>query len=175
MLMCLQNASRKHDCVESSIWEAIQTYPEIRRDKLQGSKILWLLQRCRNNFWPLWVRIFICNRASTITWTFTFLFNCFKILLYSMINNSISVRLYFSVSISGAESPKAPAPLGMESGAILTHRLPLPPCLIINMPHRMLDYISKGPKTRLDMLAGQLEWKTPTKGCKWIFSRPQGQ
>ena len=23
----------------------------------------------------------------------------------------------------------------------------------------MLDYISKGPKTRLDMLAGQLEWK----------------
>ena len=81
----------------------------------------------------------------------------FKILLYSMINNSISVRLYFSVSISGAESPKAPAPLGMESGAILTHRLPLPPCLIINMPDRMLDYISKGPKTRLDMLAGQLE------------------
>ena len=74
-----------------------------------------------------------------------------------MINNSISVRLYFSVSISGAESPKAPATLGMESGAILTHRLPLPPCLITNMPHRMLDYISKGPKTRLDMLAGQLE------------------
>ena len=75
-----------------------------------------------------------------------------------MINNSISVRLYFSVSMSGAESPKAPAPLGMESGAILTHRLPLPPCLIINMlDHDMLDYISEGPKTRLDMLAGQLE------------------
>ena len=41
-----------------------------------------------------------------------------KILLYSMINKSMSVRLHFSVSISGAESPKAPVPLGMESGAI---------------------------------------------------------
>ena len=78
-----------------------------------------------------------------------------------MINNSISVRLYFSVSISGAESPKAPAPLGMESGAILTHRLPLPPCLIINMPHRMLDYISKGPKNRLGWLGSWSEKHQP--------------
>ena len=40
-----------------------------------------------------------------------------------MINKSISVWLYISVSISGAESPKAPVPLGMESGAIFDSQI----------------------------------------------------
>ena len=40
-----------------------------------------------------------------------------------MMNKSISVRLYFSVSISGAESPKTPVPLGMESGAIFDSQI----------------------------------------------------
>ena len=35
----------------------------------------------------------------------------------------MSVRLHFSVSISGAESPKAPVPLGMESGAIFDSQI----------------------------------------------------
>ena len=46
-----------------------------------------------------------------------------KILLYSMINKSMSVRLHFSVSISRAESPKTPVPLGMESGAIFDSQI----------------------------------------------------
>ena len=41
-----------------------------------------------------------------------------------MINKSMSVRLHLSVSISGAESPKAPVPLGMESGAIFVNETP---------------------------------------------------
>ena len=40
-----------------------------------------------------------------------------------MMNKSISVWLYFSVSISGAESPKTPVPLGMESGAIFDSQI----------------------------------------------------
>ena len=40
-----------------------------------------------------------------------------------MINKSMSVWLYFSVSISGAESLKAPVPLGMESGAIFDSQI----------------------------------------------------
>ena len=40
-----------------------------------------------------------------------------------MMNKSMSVRLHFSVSISGAESPKAPGPLGMESGAIFDSQI----------------------------------------------------
>ena len=35
----------------------------------------------------------------------------------------MSVRLHLSVSISGAESPKAPVPLGMESGAIFDSQI----------------------------------------------------
>ena len=46
-----------------------------------------------------------------------------KVLLYSMINKSMSVRLHFSVSISRAESPKTPVPLGMESGAIFDSQI----------------------------------------------------
>ena len=40
-----------------------------------------------------------------------------------MINKSMSVRLHFSVSISRAESPKTPVPLGMESGAIFDSQI----------------------------------------------------
>ena len=40
-----------------------------------------------------------------------------------MINKSISVWLDISVSISGAESPKVPVPLGMESGAIFDSQI----------------------------------------------------
>ena len=40
-----------------------------------------------------------------------------------MMNKSMSVWLYFSVSILGAESPKAPVPLGMESGAIFDSQI----------------------------------------------------
>ena len=40
-----------------------------------------------------------------------------------MMNKSISVWLYFSVSTSGAESPKTPVPLGMESGAIFDSQI----------------------------------------------------
>ena len=45
------------------------------------------------------------------------------VLLYSMMKKSISVWLYFCVSISGAESPKVPVPLGMESGAIFDSQI----------------------------------------------------
>ena len=40
-----------------------------------------------------------------------------------MMNKSMSVWLYFSVSILGAESLKAPVPLGMESGAIFDSQI----------------------------------------------------
>ena len=40
-----------------------------------------------------------------------------------MMKKSISVWLYFCVSISGAESPKVPVPLGMESGAIFDSQI----------------------------------------------------
>ena len=46
-----------------------------------------------------------------------------KILLYSMLNKSMSVRLHFCVSISRAESPTTPVPLGMESGAIFDSQI----------------------------------------------------
>ena len=55
--------------------------------------------------------------------SFYFYSTVLKILLYSMINKSMSVRLHLSVSISGAESPKAPVPLGMESGAIFDSQI----------------------------------------------------
>ena len=69
---------------------------------------------------------------------------------------------------------KPQSPLAWKAVLFLTHRSPLPPYILITLPHRMLDYISEDPKTRLDMLAGYLKWKTLTNGCKWIFSKPQG-
>ena len=73
-----------------------------------------------------------------------------------MMNKSMSVRLHFSVSISGAESPKAPVPLGMGSGAIFDSQITAS-SVYNDKRNRMLDCISKDPKTRLEMLAGQLE------------------
>ena len=40
-----------------------------------------------------------------------------------MLNKSMSVRLHFCVSISRAESPTTPVPLGMESGAIFDSQI----------------------------------------------------
>ena len=57
----------------------------------------------------------------------------------------MSVRLHFSVSISGAESPKAPVPLGMESGAIFDSQITAS-SVYNDKRNRMLDCISKDPR-----------------------------
>ena len=87
----------------------------------------------------------------------SFLFNRFQNspLFHDKTNQCLCDCISLSQFQVNHQKPQFPS--AWKAVLFLTHRSPLPPCLILNMPHRMLDYISKDPKTRLEVLAGQLE------------------
>ena len=68
----------------------------------------------------------------------------------------MSVRLHLSVSISGAESPKAPVPLGMESGAIFDSQITA--SSVYNLKHAASNarlHRSENPPRRAGWVAGE--------------------
>ena len=86
--------------------------------------------------------------------TFTFLFSRFQNppLFHDKTNQCLCDCISLSQFQVNHQKPQFPS--AWKAVLFLTHRSPLPPCIILNLPHRMLDYISKDPKTRLDVVAG---------------------
>ena len=84
----------------------------------------------------------------------SFLFNRFQNppLFHNKTNQCLCDCISLSQFQVNHQKPQFPS--AWKAVLFLTHRSPHPPCMILNMPHRMLDYISKDPKTRLDVLGG---------------------